>query len=358
MGKNTKILLNGLLPRISQSEWKIIKAATRAWSIRELSRLSNLSVSAVHRIVRNFHKKGKFKFLIDFKKANLLPLIAIFPKHKIEVAPPFTSTVRVVYNMGSHIFVSALVPPPFIKKYINYFNAESLIVVKGYEYIMWNPLSPLTEYSPEIKSLVPVFDFEPLVKLYDYSAEPWSISYRAPDIYDLVLLQGRIRNPFARPLAIYNEIKEKYDPSLPNVSEQVLSYHFVKHVKAMWRGNTVLVYTDTKIMPIKIYYFEGRDAPLFARLLCQLPGAFSATINVNKAVVIAQYPCIYEAYIMREAEGFKVEMPYGYFIQSDMNMVKKVPELWKYVENKKWVFREELAIPVRNTAKLKLNSFA
>ena len=72
---------------------------------------------------------------------------------------------------------------------------------------------------------------------------------------------------------------------------------------------------------------------------------------MGKAVVIAQYPCIYEAYIMHEAEHFKVEMPYPPFIQSGPSIAKIFPLLWKYVENKKWVFREELAVPLRNTVK-------
>ena len=119
----------------------------------------------------------------------------------------------------------------------------------------------------------------------------------------------------------------------------------------MWRGNTALIFADMRIVPIRIYYFEGRDAPLYARLLCQLPGAFSATIDVNKAVVIAQFLCYYDEHIMCEAEGFRVEMPYGYFVQSSINIARIIPKYWQYVENKKWVFREELAVPLRSTVK-------
>ena len=353
MSKNTKVEFLTPLLKVNLSEWKLMKAVTRAWTLREAARLSRLSVSATHHLLSSFCEKGRLKFLVDYKKANLMPLIAIFPKLDTNTAPPFTSVVRTVYNMGSYTLVSALIPPPFIKKYLSCFNAEPLLVIRGYEYMRWSPLSPLTEYDFETRSLISVFDFESVVKLYDYPVEPWNSSYKAPDIYDLVLLQGRIRNPFARPLAIYSEAKRNFDPSLPDVSEQVLSYHFVKHVKAMWKGNTALVYTDAKIIPIKIYYFVGKDAPLFARILCQLPGAFSATIDVDKAVVIAQYPCIYEVYIMQEAEGFKVEMPYPPFIQSSTSIVKRFPLLWKYIENKKWVFRKELAIPVKNTVKTK-----
>lgn len=357
MGTNTKFHFTSLLPKISLNEWKAIKAVTRAWSLRDVAKISSLPVSTVHTILTNFRRKGRLQFLFNQKRVNLLVLAAVFPKLQVESVPPFTRAIRVVYNMGPCMLVSALIPPPFVKKYLDCFKSEPLVVVRGYELIKWTPLSPLTRYDPETRSLVPVFDFENIVDSYRYTVKRWN-SYRAPDIYDLVLLQGRIRNPFARPLAIYKEAKKLFDPSLPDISEQVLSYHFNKHVKAMWKGNTALVYADTGILPIKIYYFEGKDAPLFARILCQLPGAFSAVIDVNKAVLAAQYPCIYEAYIMQEAEYFKVEMPYPPFIQSSASIVKVFPLLWKYVENKKWVFKEELAIPVRNTAKLKLNNSA
>ena len=208
MSKNTKLGLSLPLLKVSETEWKFIKAATKAWTLREANRLSQLPISTVHRVLRNFYRKGQLKFLVDLRKANLLPLIAVFPRLEIRVAPPFTRAVRVVYNMGSHILVSALVPPPFVKKYLSYFDTEPLFVVKGYEYTVWSPLSPLTEYSPETRSLLPVFNFEPVAELYDYLVKLWSNSYRAPDIYDLVLLQGRMRNPFARPLAIYCEAKK------------------------------------------------------------------------------------------------------------------------------------------------------
>jgi len=164
-------------------------------------------------------------------------------------------------------------------------------------------------------------------------------------VYDLVLLFGRMRDPFARPLKIYREARLVWDPSLPEASEQVLSYHFTRHLKAMWRGNTAIVFADMERVPVRIFYFEGRDAPLFARILCQLPGAFTAMVDSGKALVVAQFPCSYDEHIMREADGFKVEMPY-YFVQSSSDMRGVTPLLWRYVEGRRWVFKEELRVPV------------
>jgi len=258
--------------------------------------------------------------------------------------------------MGCYTLVTALIPPPLVDKYINCLNVEPLLAVKGYEYIRWTPLSPLSRYNPEKKSILPIFDFESVKGLYNYSVERWNRGLLAPDVYDLVLLWGRIRKPFARPLKIYKEAKEKWDPSLPEISEQALSYHFTKHLKAMWRGNTAIVLSDMRTVPVRIFYFEGRDAPLFARVLCQLPGAFFATIDSGKALVVAQFPSSYDEHIMREAESFEIEMPY-YFVQSSTDMRRVVPLLWKYVEGKKWIFKEELYVPVLSRLSAKPGSY-
>ena len=146
-------------------------------------------------------------------------------------------------------------------------------------------------------------------------------------------------------MRIYKEARKR-DPSLPQTSEQVLSYHFTKHVKAMWKGNTAIVFNDMKLVPVRIFYFEGKDAPTFARILCQLPGSFTARINVDKALVIGQFPCSYDEYIVSEAEHFDIEMPFSYFVQSSKDMRTVIPGLWKCVEGKKWVFKEELNLPI------------
>jgi len=345
MAKYTKNCHTTLLPSITPSEWKFMRATTKAWSLRDAAKICSLSITSICRILSNFYRKGQLKFLFDMRKVNLFTLTLITPKLEIKRMPPFTFAIRDVYNMGRYTLVTALIPPPLVDKYIDCLNVEPLLIVKGYEYVRWSPFSPLSRYSLEEKVVLPIFDFESIKELYDYPVERWSKGLLAPDAYDLVLLFGRLRNPFARPLKIYREVKDKWDPSLPNVSEQVLSYHFTRHLKAMWKGNTSIVFNDMRKVPVRIFYFEGRDAPTFARILCQLPGAFTAIVDVGKALVVAQFPSSYDEYIMCEADGFKVEMPY-YFVQSSTDMRGVVPLLWKYVEGTKWVFKEELYIPV------------
>ena len=322
-----------------------MRAVTRAWTIREAARASGLSATAVRRILSNFYSKGYLLFLFDMRKANLLMLALVVPKLRVKRMPPFTFAIRDVYSMGRYTLVTALIPPPLVDRYIDCLGAEPLVVVRSYEYLKWSPFSPLSSYKPEDRALVPVFDFESVRKLYDYPVKKWYKGLLAPDVYDLVLLFGRMRDPFARPLKIYREARLVWDPSLPEASEQVLSYHFTRHLKAMWRGNTAIVFADMERVPVRIFYFEGRDAPLFARILCQLPGAFTAMVDSGKALVVAQFPCSYDEHIMREADGFKVEMPY-YFVQSSSDMRGVTPLLWRYVEGRRWVFKEELRVPV------------
>ncbi len=335
----------GGLPRITPTEWRFMNAVTRAWSLREVSRISGLSVSTVHRVLKRFYAKGRIYFMVDYKRLNLLPLCAIFPRLDVNEMPPFTVAVRTLYNFGEYTLVTALVPPPFVDKYLASFDKEPIVVVRGYERLSWRPDGGLTKYSPEKELLEPVFDFEGARKRFMYPVEKWEGSLKAPDIYDLVLLQGRLKNAFARPVKIYREARKR-TPELPPASEQVLSYHFNRHLKPIWKGNSAVVYADMKQIPMKIFYFEGRDAAVFARILCQLPGFYSAIIEGRKAMLSGQPPSSYEEAIMREAGSFDVEMPLGYFVQSSSDISKVVPYFWRFVERGRWVFREEEKVEI------------
>ena len=82
----------------------------------------------------------------------------------------------------------------------------------------------------------------------------------------------------------------------------------------MWKGNTAPIYSGMRLTLVKIYYFEEKDAPLYTRILCQLPGAFSAIIELGKAILVAQFSCSYEKHIMRQADTYDIGMPRRYYI--------------------------------------------
>ena len=334
-----------LLPRVSPPEWRFMRAATRAWTIREAARLSGLSASAACRLARSFYSKGRLRFLFDMRRANLAVLALVTPRLRVSEMPPFTFAVRDVYSMGAYTLVTALIPPPLVDRYVDALGVEPVVAVRGYEYVRWTPESPLARYDPELRAIVPTFELEGAIEECRGPVERWDRGLAAPDVYDLVLLFGRMRDPFARPLRIYREARLVWDPSLPEVSEQVLSYHFTRHLKAMWRGNTAIVFADMRLVPVRIFYFEGRDAPPFARVLCMLPGAFFAAIDSGRAILVAQFPSKYDEHIMRGVEGLDVELV-RYFVQSSTDMRGVTPLLWRYVEGRRWAFKEELRVPV------------
>jgi len=333
-------------PRVTPNEWKIMVAATRAWSIRELARISGLPVSTVHRTLRRLEEKVKICPLFDFKEINLLPVFVAFRRLDIKNAPPFTFSIRDIYNIGgAYTLVGGLVPVPYVDKYVESFGEEPLFVVRGYEWLRWHPEGGLSTYLPDEECMAPVFNFDRARKRYDYPLEVWRGDLSAPDIYDLILIQGRMYDAFARPLKIYKSAR-KLHPDLPEVSEQVLSYHFNRHVKRLWRGNAPILLMDVQYVPIRVFYFRGKDAPVFARLLSQLPGAFSATIDVDGALVVGQFPCSYDENVMKEAVGFDLEMPFGYFVQSSSDSRRVKPCFWLWVEEGRWVFNEEMRVPI------------
>ena len=296
-------------------------------------------------MLRSYSRRWHLRFLLDLKRANLITLTLIVPRLRIKRAPPFTFAIKDVYSMGVYTFVTALVPPPLVDRYIDALGIEPVVAVRGYEYVRWSPLSPLSRYDPQLQAIVPVSELEGAIEECRGPVERWDRGLAAPDVYDLVLLTGRMRDPFARPLKIYREARLKWDPSLPDASEQVLSYHFTRHLKAMWRGNAVTLFTDMRLVPIRIFYFEGKDAPALARALCMLPGAFGAVVEPRRALLIAQFPCSYDEHVMRGVEGLDVELV-RYFVQSSTDMRRVVPMLWRCVEGRRWAFKEELRVPV------------
>ena len=256
-------------------------------------------------------------------RLNLVRL-AIITQQPCDV--PFMTSVSLVYSLEFKrcYLLTALIPPVFVD-YVS--SLKPLIVVEGYEWHKWRPT--FCEYDSKLKRLVTKLDFDS-VKRYDYEVKVWNRGLLAPDIYDLVLLQGRMKYAFARPLEIYREAKSK-DPGLPDVSEQVLSYHFTRHVKSMWAYNSITLYSQH---PTRVFYFEGYGAPALARILSLFPYSIESIVDVDKALVVTQLPSAYDEYVMKLGEHFSIDEHF-YFIRA--NTVKVDLKLWKYVEGRRWI---------------------
>ena len=174
----------------------------------------------------------------------------------------------------------------------------------------------------------------------------WSYSYNAPDPIDLAIILGKQKHPYKSLLSIIRRVR-KYDSNFPILSKQVLSYHYKKHVLKYWVYNTVNLYLDSAYVPFRLFYFEGPEAHIVARILVRFPSFYRALIDKEKAIVFGQPTGYILENIYKIISMFDIETPMGDLIVSLENISRFIIPLWKFVENKKWIWND-MKIKVKN----------
>ncbi|RLE63781.1 MAG: hypothetical protein DRJ38_06750 [Thermoprotei archaeon] len=335
---------------ITSKEWQILNAIRYSWTVRELARKAELPYSTAWRILNSIGKKGKVYFMPNYKNMNLLPLAVITKKDvRITEVSSYTVSIREIYGLKTkRKLIYALIPSPYVNKFIDTLGLDDIIVVRGYEYIRWTANSGFFVYVPNVGVLMPVYgNIEETLPKYAYPVEKYE-GLKAPDKIDLAIIQGKMRDAFMTPS---NAIKHaiRVDPSFPRISKQLISYHALKHVKARyWRGNTINFFYPMDKIPIRIWYFKGRDAPIISRILVSIPSFFTATIDVEDALVIGQPPC----YMLEDLYKWiftlfeDVEMPLGDLVMSSKNIRRFRPRLWMFVDKGKWMWIDELVYAI------------
>ena len=327
--------------KLNKVEWKILNEITYSWTIRELSRKTNLPFSTLYRYLKSLRAKGSIIFQPDYRKMNLLPTCMLIPDTPLKEVPTFTFSLRKVYGLKPYILITALLPPSFINKYLNSLDADILFIVRGYEYLRWQLNTGFTLYFPNEGLLLPVFDnVIHFIKEASRPIEKWEESLDSPDVIDLAIIQKKMRDPFIRAKDAIEQAR-KVDPTFPRITKQAISYHVKKHVKNMWLGNTIHFFFDTSHVPMRIYYFEGKDAAAVARTLVNIPGFFNAVIDDDKSLVVGQPPCHIHENIHKLFSMFDIDMPLGDIIISSSNISNTIPWLWRYTKDGVWIWRDE-----------------
>ena len=331
---------------ITSLEWKVIYNASTAWNIRELARKSGLGFFTLRKVLKRFYKKASIVFVPNFKLLNLLPIAVLAEGDQnvmdLKYTPVFTVAARKVFGRETYTFYTACLPPIFIKRYINELRAEPLFVVKAYEYLQWRADNGFARYVPELKTITLIFD--KILELYDksfYTIQPWEETDKAPDVIDLAIIQAKMRNAFTTPGKAIEHAR-KVDPDFPRVSRQVVSYHYNRHVRNMWLYNAVKLFRDMRQVPLRIWYFEGREAPALAKILVNIPSFFAAFIEQGKSLVICQPPCPLHIDIYKIISSFDIEMPYGDLVMSPESIARVMPRFWMFARYGRWVWPEKV----------------
>lgn len=94
-------------------------------------------------------------------------------------------------------------------------------------------------------------------------------------------------------------------------------------------------------MPFRVFYFEGNEAHIVARILINLPMFMTALIDTKNSLVVGQPPgYIYEK-LYKIISMFDIEMPLNEPILSVENMSKYILRFWKFVDRNKWIWKED-----------------
>ena len=344
------MILNDYI-RISSNIWIVSKALFKAWTIREVARNAMMPVSTVSEVLKRLYSIGRVYFRPDYKKLGLIPIV-VFAKYKrLERFPPFTFAVRKIYGLNKLLYISALVPMVFFDRWLSSLDVDKIAVVRGFEHFRWNPVDSFSLYDGEQKLLYP--DFAKAYKsmsMYEYPVETWSSDGSTVDKVDMAVVCGRMLDPFMRPGEALERAR-RHDRNIPKLSTQALSYHVKRHVRPVWLHNTVNFYLDIEEYPLRVYYVEGRDSRILARILVRLPLFQTATIDTDKAVIIGQPLNTYLREIYEIMSTLDIRMPLCELILDPKNITKQILQLYKHIKNKKWTWPEEITLRSNNKIK-------
>lgn len=326
---------------LTKKEWNFIKAAQRSESLTEIAKNMGLPYASVYRIYNILKSKASFNYAVDYKKMNLIHITLFFDGYqRLDNVHMFSVSVRRVYGVRPYTMVSAFVPYVFKEDYIESFNREPVKVVYGYEAHKWKPDSCFSLFWELGQTIIPVFNiFSGNYKEFTKPVTNIGYTDQAPDKIDIAIILGKKWHPF-EPLVKNIRYIMKHDSTFPILSKQVLSYHYKRHVRRFWRYNSVIPLYDSSLVPFRVFYFEGREAPVLARILINLPMFYLATIDVDRAALIGQPPCHTFENIYRIISMFDVEMPLGDLVMSSQNMRRYIPPLWHFIEDKRWVWKD------------------
>ena len=296
-------------PRLTAIEWRILEAIPESTTLREVARRSGVPKTTVHRLYREvFPRNIRVRFVPDFRELNLIPLAVGLPGEAwLKYLPPYTRSYRKAYGVGRIIkLVAAYVPPGFLDRYLSELP-EPLFIVRGFEYEMWRP-NPAVMFVENSGELVPVLPS--LLSAYAGSElEEWGRGLECPDPIDLAILFPKFQVDAFTPLREAASLLASHGIRAPS---HVLSYHFRRHVVArLWRYNSITMYCDVGVMPVKAFYLVGREAHNAARALATLPFTFSAIMERGSALVVGQYPPSYYEIIYRLLSQVDAEAPLG-----------------------------------------------
>lgn len=242
-------------------DWLIITSIPRSLDIAKIAERSGLPQSTVSRRLKALLPQIKVRFTVSRRALGLKPLILIFDKMPYKL-PAYTISYRKGVYYGNEVYVVvASVPKDAISDYISLFPYEPGFIFVGEERVFWRP-DLASHYNIIDENLEVNYHKLRRIDTIWNNAQPTTI-----DTYDLLIIFFKEKYAFTSLAHIsrqglMNGIKS---------SQQLLSYHFHRHVLPIWLGNSVHLYRPLSEYPIRIHFYEVFDAENLVSKLSLIP---------------------------------------------------------------------------------------
>jgi len=333
--KNNRVIImsHAIPPKI----WEILKAIPFSLTASEIAEKSGISYNSVIWFLKNHRKNYVIGSEFDYRRMGLIPLVVLsrFESNTIKL-PPYTFSVSEVSSYKKILMYRALIPEDFISNYLRDLDSDIFAVIKGYELLRWFPFSKLTTYIKQSETI------EPLVsKIYEVYNEVASqrvstmTKREKIDLIDLYIILDKLKFSYTKLSETLKTLRQRVNP---RITKQLVSYHFNRHVKPLWKYNYVMLLQDVNTYPIRAYYFEGKDAETLGRLLVHLPYMLLSFIDIGKSLVVAQPPPHMEYLIYDIVSMFDVRMPLGEMLMHTSRISKYKADLMCLYMDNKWIY--------------------
>lgn len=322
----------------SPNEWRVLSAAVESLKLSDIAEKTGLPYTTVASIIKRLKNKIKITFVPDYYRMGLKP-VSIFLKNFVEIknVPPYTLAVRRLYGLKSYTLITGLVPEKYVDMYIESFPEEPITYIVASDTFYWTPKSKLTAFLPNFNVVVPKIDKNVIYKIAAEKYEKREVEKAKLDSLDVLIIVWKMNYAFKKLTDIIKEAARKY-PEFYGLKRQVLSYHFERHVLPLWKLNSIRAYLDFSMVPFRIYFFEGSEAPILAKVLTQLPYFYISNVDVDRAIAFAQPPCSMYKNIYKIISMFDVEMPLGEFVMDSRNLLKRFTDLITMFRDGEWSF--------------------
>jgi len=279
--------------KFTASEYEIIKAMVTSLSYAEIARKTGFTIPYVSRKVKDMYGKIYYGSWFNFRAIGLTQVFieADYDQRFVEYLsnekPPYMLSASRLFNgKRDRLLMYFLLPEVYVNKVYDAVPLNSKEIFLPEFYYRWRPdEAALTRL--EGGNIVGDLDSLPDVYQKPLEREEPSPARMLLDQVDAAIISKLMQNPFTSLVDVARIL---------DLRQQVVSYHFLRHVKPLWLYNVVSLDFNPEERPVKVFDIVTASASAAQRLaacLVQTPYFQSALVSardLNRVIAFASIP--------------------------------------------------------------------